>query len=205
MNESWTVTYRNRNNGQRITAAVFAADRQQALDKAYADGLIDGHEAWEVENIEPHEETLARIFISEFAEKQQGGHFACPRCGKMAMNAESVTRNALSRRATVYICDACGTAEALEDMAGDQRPLTAWAIVSAPENWRMEEDCSENAPKLTCPVCRKELQREDMTFTRDCHGITFRLVCFDCYDKVMGKGYDGAYYSEADECIEEDY
>nr|UWD69058.1 MAG: zinc-ribbon domain protein [Bacteriophage sp.] len=56
---------------------------------------------------------------------------------------------------------------------------------------------SENAPKLTCPVCGKEFQREDMTFTRDCHGITFRLVCFDCYD--------GAYYSEADECIEEDY
>ena len=103
MNESWTVTYRNRNNDQRITAAVFAADRQQALDKAYADGLIDDHEVWEVENIEPHEETLARILISEFAEKQQGGHFACPRCGKMAMNAESVTRNALSRRAVVYL------------------------------------------------------------------------------------------------------
>lgn len=44
-----------------------------------------------------------------------------------------------------------------------------------------------------------------MIFTRDCHGITFRLVCFDCYDKVMRNGYDGAYYSEADECIEEDY
>ena len=25
---SWTVTYRNRDNGQRITAAVFAADPQ---------------------------------------------------------------------------------------------------------------------------------------------------------------------------------
>ena len=37
---------------------------------------------------------------------------------------------------------------------------------------------SEDVPKLTCPVCRKEFQREDMTFTRDCHGITFRLVCF---------------------------
>lgn len=145
MNESWTVTYRNRNNGQRITAAVFAADRQQALDKAYADGLIDGHEAWEVENIEPHEETLARILISEFAEKQQGGHFACPRCGKMAMDAESVTRNALSRRATVHICDACGTVEALEDMTGDRRPLTAWAIVSAPENWRMRRHYSAAA------------------------------------------------------------
>ena len=150
-------------------------------------------------------ENEAKTLIERFAEKQQGGHFACPRCGKMAMDAESVTRNALSRRATVHICDACGTVEALEDMTGDRRPLTAWAIVSAPENWRMEEDCSENAPKLTCPVCGKEFQREDMTFTRDCHGITFRLVCFDCYDKVMEKGYDGAYYSEADECIEEDY
>ena len=150
-------------------------------------------------------ENEARTLIERFAEKQQGGHFACPRCGKMAMDAESVTRNALSRRATVHICDVCGTVEALEDMTGDRRPLTAWAIVSAPENWRMEEDCSENAPKLTCPVCGNEFQRENMIFTRDCHGITFRLVCFDCYDKVMGKGYDGAYYSEADECIEEDY
>ena len=78
MNESWTITYRNRNNGQRITAAVFAADRQQALDKAYADGLIDGREVWEIESIELHEEALARILISEFAEKQQSGHFACP-------------------------------------------------------------------------------------------------------------------------------
>lgn len=64
---------------------------------------------------------------------------------------------------------------------------------------------SEDVPKLTCPVCGKEFHREDMHFTRDCHGITFRLVCFDCYDKVMGKGYDGAYYTEVDECIEEDY
>ena len=82
-------------------------------------------------------ENEAKTLIERFAEKQQGGHFACPRCGKMAMDAESVTRNALSRRAMVHICDACGTVEALEDMTGDRRPLTAWAIVSAPENWRM--------------------------------------------------------------------
>ena len=44
-----------------------------------------------------------------------------------------------------------------------------------------------------------------MGFTRDCHGITFRLVCWECYDKVMAKGYDGAYYTEADEQIEDDY
>lgn len=88
-------------------------------------------------------ENEARTLIERFAKKQQGGHFACPRCGRMAMDAESVTRNALSRRATVYICDACGTAEALEDMLGERMPLTAWAIVAAPENWRTEEGGGE--------------------------------------------------------------
>ena len=45
-------------------------------------------------------ENEAKTLIERFAEKQQGGHFARPRCGRMAMDAESVTRNALSRRAT---------------------------------------------------------------------------------------------------------
>lgn len=56
-----------------------------------------------------------------------------------------------------------------------------------------------------CPVCNKEVEREDMLFTYDCHGIPFRLVCYDCYDKLMEKGYDGEYYTEADECIDWDY
>ncbi len=142
-NKSWTVTYRNRDNGQRITAAVFAADQQQAQEKARADGRIDGRDVWEIESIEPHEETLARVLIAEFSKKQQDGHFACPRCGKKKMDSESVTRNALSRRATVYICDSCGMAEAMEDMANSRTPLTAWAIVAAPENWRMEEGGGE--------------------------------------------------------------
>lgn len=79
-NRFWTVTYRNRDNGQRITAAVFAADQQQAQEKARADGRIDGRDVWEIESIEPHEEPLARVLIAEFSKKQQGGHFACPRC-----------------------------------------------------------------------------------------------------------------------------
>lgn len=56
-----------------------------------------------------------------------------------------------------------------------------------------------------CPYCGKEVEREDMLFTYDCHGIPFRLVCFDCYEKLMEKGYDGEYYTEADECIDWDY
>jgi hypothetical protein len=56
-----------------------------------------------------------------------------------------------------------------------------------------------------CPVCNSEVDREDMDFTRDCHGITFRLVCRQCWERLMSKGYDGEYYTEADEQIEDDY
>lgn len=75
--------------------------------------------------------------VELFAEKQQGGHFACPRCGRMTMDAESVTRNALSRRADVYVCDACGMQEALEDVTDSVTPLSEWAIAKNPEFWRM--------------------------------------------------------------------
>ena len=57
-----------------------------------------------------------------------------------------------------------------------------------------------------CPVCKKEVDREEMLFTHDCHGIPFRLVCIDCYDRIMNeRGYDGEYYTELDECIDWDY
>ena len=53
-----------------------------------------------------------------------------------------------------------------------------------------------------CPVCGKKVSRADMYYTRDCHGITFRLVCFECYPKLMEKGYDGERYTELDECLD---
>ena len=53
--------------------------------------------------------------------------------------------------------------------------------------------------KIVCPICGKEFDREDMNFTRDCRGITFRLVCFKCWEEVMSEGYDGEYYDERDE------
>lgn len=38
-----------------------------------------------------------------------------------------------------------------------------------------------------CPCCNKEVERGEMDFTRDCHGIAFRLVCFSCWEKLMRK------------------
>ena len=56
-----------------------------------------------------------------------------------------------------------------------------------------------------CPECGREVERAEMNFTRDCHGIMFRLLCLDCYEKAMSKGYDGEYYDEMDEQIDDDY
>lgn len=57
-----------------------------------------------------------------------------------------------------------------------------------------------------CPVCNKEYDRKDMNFSRDYYGITYRLLCFDCLEKIYEeKGYDGEYYGEADECLDYDY
>lgn len=123
------------------TGITLYRERQQSQQP---DPEADGREAWEVESIEPNEETLARILIAEFAKKQQGGHFACPRCGKMTMDAESVTRNALSRRVGCYICDTCGTVEAIEDFAHKQDSLSTWAIVREPERWHMLSWISDN-------------------------------------------------------------
>lgn len=64
---------------------------------------------------------------------------------------------------------------------------------------------TEQYPPRICPNCNKEVKREDMDFTYDCHGIPFRLVCYPCKSKLMAKGYDGQYYTEADENLDYDY
>lgn len=72
------------------------------------------------------------------------------------------------------------------------------------ENWRDEPHVGGDPP-TPCRNCEKEFAREDMDFTRDCQGITYRLVCHKCYDLLMAKGYDGEYYDERDENLDDDY
>ena len=60
--------------------------------------------------------------------------------------------------------------------------------------------------KVKCPICGKIFRAHEMVMTRDCHGILYRKVCEKCYEIIQGtKGYDGERYTEADECIEEDW
>lgn len=56
-----------------------------------------------------------------------------------------------------------------------------------------------------CEECGIELPRYELSFSHDCHGIPFRLLCGECWDAAMAKGYDGEYYDERDECLDYDY
>ncbi len=74
-------------------------------------------------------EAEAKKLIESLLPMQEHGDvFPCPRCGHDRMNEKAV-RNALSRRARVYICPECGTDEALRDMAGmPPLPLNEWSM-----------------------------------------------------------------------------
>ena len=54
------------------------------------------------------QERLADLKARQLA----GEYMACPRCGSKSMK-ERIHTNALSRHADIFICDQCGTDEAL--------------------------------------------------------------------------------------------
>ena len=60
------------------------------------------------------------------ARQKAGEPMRCPRCGADTMK-EPVHTNALSRIADIYICDACGSAEAMLAFMKQQYPLTSWS------------------------------------------------------------------------------
>lgn len=73
--------------------------------------------------------------ITRFAEKQKHVWCCCPRCGSDSMDKD-VSKNALSRRADVMICNICGNVEAIEDMPGSPKlSMDTWALNEHPERF----------------------------------------------------------------------
>mgnify|MGYP007043829403 CR=1 FL=1 len=70
-------------------------------------------------------ERAERRLLDLKARQEAGEHMMCPRCGRDAMKAP-VHTNALSRTADVYVCDACGTAEAMLAFMKQDYPLHLW-------------------------------------------------------------------------------
>lgn len=59
--------------------------------------------------------------------KHDNVQLLCPRCGRNTMDT-NLYRNALSRRADVYICSECGTAEAMADFFDIGDGVNSWDI-----------------------------------------------------------------------------
>jgi len=71
-----------------------------------------------------HETALADYKARQLA----GEHMPCPRCGQFSMKSELHT-NALSRHADIYVCDSCGTEEAMLVFMNSPLPMSNWAAL----------------------------------------------------------------------------
>lgn len=105
---------------------VTLTEKDEAPDYCYkcpSCGVVTGANEWET----AHEEA-AKAAMERFATIQKDHLYACPRCGRWTMKEPTHT-NALSRSANVYVCDECGTDEALRDMKGEPLPVSKWSLV----------------------------------------------------------------------------
>lgn len=62
------------------------------------------------------------------ARQLAGEHLPCPRCGMDTMK-DKLHTNALSRHADIYICDLCGTNEAMLDFMRNPLPVEDWSCM----------------------------------------------------------------------------
>lgn len=91
---------------------------------------LDWGEKCDCQKPEVKEEAAKEMLESLKVMQENGYQFPCPRCGYSRMSSKP-TRNALSRHASIYICDECGIQEALL-AAGGKPPLllSEWSIIT---------------------------------------------------------------------------
>lgn len=78
-------------------------------------------------------ERIEKVLEDLKARQTAGEWMPCPRCGQDTMKPVLHT-NALSRHAKgVYICDECGTSEAMLDFMNNPMPITSWGIFRGPK------------------------------------------------------------------------
>ena len=123
--------------------------------------------------------SIESVLLDLKARQKAGEPMRCPRCGADTMK-EPVYTNALSRIADIYICDACGSAEAMLAFMNQQYPLTSW--------WAFQPERPESDFKdLPAADVLMRVQMEQVsTLTQICkrcigdpgHAAEYRLEAF---------------------------
>ena len=129
-------------------------------------------------------ESMKQALLDLRARQEASAPMPCPRCGRDSMKPVLLT-NALSRHAeNVYICDDCGSAEAMLDFMHSPLPLECWAVFrsNAPqedfkdtpgkEALRVIE--SEHLPRMlkAWQASGKDFEAFRAALTRDCPGLS---------------------------------
>ena len=125
-------------------------------------------------------ERMKRRLLDLKAAQENGSETRCPRCGAETMK-HPVHTNALSRLEDIYICDACGTAEAMLAFMNQKYPLTCWAA------FQPERPASDFKALDVNDVFMRVLQGQLDTLTEICekcrrepeHADEYRLFAFE--------------------------
>jgi uncharacterized protein with PIN domain len=84
---------------------------------------------------------LSKSIIMTYAEIQKKSKdddcAVCPRCG-IARMKPGLTRNALSRHADIYVCDICGTDEAVRIYSNHILPFEDWYVAFEILNYKKD-------------------------------------------------------------------
>lgn len=118
----------------------------------------------------------------------------CPRCGHIKMEKE-LGHNALSRRVDLYVCPSCGTEEALEDYAGNKKPLQEWFLFSDLFG------CKEETKKMPKGGVKLTVSRQIVVTGEDvddimCSALEGGITYWCGKAVVVEDEYFGAYASE---------
>lgn len=136
--------------------------------------------------------------ISNWKKAQDAGvYLPCPRCGQLCMDEESATRNALSRRAGVNICDKCGRDESDEDMSSGKETamsLNEWfAVKEVFGIFSLEKD---DAGRYIIPAKRTVVLSEEDIDDIMCGAIESGISYWASKAEVGEEEYLGEFASE---------
>lgn len=111
-------------------------------------------------------EIIQKRLLDLRAQQDANTPMRCPRCGADTMK-HPMPSNALSRHADLYVCDSCGTAEALLDFMGHTYPLHQWSAFEPqrpPADFKARPACDVLAEVLQTQM---DILNQTYTMCRD--------------------------------------
>ena len=132
-------------------------------------------------------ERIERALADLRARQTAGEWMPCPRCGRDTLKP-AIHTNALSRHADgIYICDECGTAEAMLDFMRNPLPIENWALFRAePVESDLKDLPGKEVWERICMVHGPILIDLYKRWTREAPGASFTPYRWEAFKRCPG-------------------